>query len=59
MTPAISSCARCRYWTPVPDEDGHNLGQCRRFPPSYEGWAMTFGDDWCGEFEPSDPLAAN
>lgn len=43
-------CAECRYWGHVPDEDGQELGICRRFPPSYDGWAMTTTDDWCGEF---------
>lgn len=53
MTCAEPQCSRCRFWTPVPGEDGHALGQCRRFPPSYEGWAMTHGYDWCGEFTAS------
>jgi len=45
-------CADCHFWETVPDEDGHVLGICRRYPPSYEGWAMTSGMDWCGEFRP-------
>jgi hypothetical protein len=43
-------CADCHFWEAVPDEGGHELGQCRRFPPAYEGCAITRGADWCGEF---------
>ena len=50
MTLEKTTCAACRYWEPVPDEDGQKLGTCRRFPPSYDGWAMTTAGDWCGEF---------
>jgi hypothetical protein len=54
MTTATDhNCAVCRFWSRIPDEDGNELGQCRRFPPSYEGWAMVFGHDWCGEFAAS------
>ena len=53
MTRTDHSCADYRFWNEVPDEEGHALGQCRRFPPSYEGWAMTHGHDWCGEFTAS------
>lgn len=59
MTSKAPNCVYCRFWTRVPDEDGHALGQCRRFPPSYEGWAMTLGHDWCGEFAASAVDAAN
>ena len=51
MTTAQPICSHCHFWSAVPDEDGHELGQCRRFPPSYEGWAMTHGIDWCGEHQ--------
>ena len=46
------TCALCRYWRAVDDADadGNALGQYRRFPPSYEGWPMTEGADWCGEW---------
>ena len=50
MTDAINHCEACRWWVPIEDEDGHRLGQCRRFPPSYEGWPMTDAMDWCGEY---------
>lgn len=43
-------CADCHFWDVVPDEDGHVLGLCRRNPPTYDGWPMTSGEDWCGEF---------
>lgn len=59
MTSRTLECARCRFWSRVPDDDGHELGQCRRFPPSYEGWVMAFSHDWCGEFAASEVLAAN
>ena len=59
MTSTASRCARCRFWSPVQGEDGHELAQCRRFPLSYEGWAMDFGYDWCGEFTASQVLDAN
>lgn len=49
-------CVDCRYWDQTPDEDGHVIGICRRFPPTYEGWAMSEGSDWCGEFQSADPL---
>ncbi len=45
-------CSDCHFWEAVPDEDGKELGQCRRYPPSYEGWSITRGEDWCGEFLP-------
>lgn len=50
LTQAAVSCALCQFWSPVPDEDGHQLGLCRRLPPAYEGWPMTMDRDWCGEF---------
>lgn len=43
-------CSTCRFWQPVDDEDGEPLGDCRRFPPSYEGWPRTYEADWCGEW---------
>ena len=47
----LESCGLCRFWDQTPDEDGHDIGICRRFPPTYEGWAMSQGRDWCGEFQ--------
>lgn len=54
MQPAKSEpvCSSCRFWLEMADEDGHELGQCRRYPPTYDGWAMTSGGDWCGELRP-------
>lgn len=43
-------CGQCVFWMVVPDQDGHALGMCRRFPPTYDGWSMTATGDWCGEF---------
>lgn len=44
-------CSACHYWDSEHDlVDGRLLGICRRFPPAYDGWAMTGPDDWCGEF---------
>lgn len=54
MTERTNTCTVCLHWIPVTDEDGSELGQCRRFPPSYEGWSMTFAHDWCGEFRNED-----
>jgi len=48
---AAKHCDRCRHWKPVHDEEVYDMGQCRRFPPTYDGWPMTIGDDWCGEWQ--------
>lgn len=56
MTPR---CEECHFWQHEPDPvDGHELGICRRFPPSYDGWAMTGPTDWCGEFRPAREASA-
>lgn len=47
--PQTGASSRVRYRI-MADEDGHVLGLCRRNPPSYDGWPMTSGTDWCGEF---------
>jgi hypothetical protein len=39
----LESCGLCRFWDQTPDEDGHDIGICRRFPPTYEEWAMSEG----------------
>ena len=49
----MERCDCCRFWKPMDDEDGSELGQCRRFPPAYEGWPMTTAGDWCGELVPN------
>ncbi|MBY0303612.1 MAG: hypothetical protein K2W86_00480 [Sphingomonas sp.] len=49
-TEAEPRCVKCHFWEAVPDEDGHVLGLCRRYPPSYEGWPTTEGSAWCGEY---------
>jgi hypothetical protein len=55
MSPSMDeTCANCRFWRPVKDQDGHKLGLCRRFPPAYEGWPMTNAEDWCGEWLQED-----
>jgi len=52
-------CEGCRFWKEYatterrfpekgPSEDCRH-GVCRRTPPS--GWANSWFDDWCGEFE--------
>lgn len=56
MSKSAETCTDCRFWHPVEDEDGNDLGQCHRYPPGYEGWPMTFGHDWCGEW--SGPAVA-
>lgn len=48
---ATALCRKCKFWVLVDNQDGEQLGQCRRFPPAYEGWAMTRQDDWCGEWQ--------
>lgn len=52
MNPQKETCTNCHFWESVEDEDGHILGECRRFPPSYQGWPMTDARKWCGEFMP-------
>lgn len=51
VTMAAKHCDECRHWKPVDDGDGNDIGQCRRFPPTYDGWPMTTGEDWCGEWQ--------
>jgi len=41
------SCKDCRHYND-PDEVG--TGQCRRYPPTDNGWPPTTDSDWCGEF---------
>lgn len=43
-----SNCRECRFWEAQPDDK--RVGICRRYPPSYDGWAMTDAHNWCGEF---------
>lgn len=43
-------CDRCEFWKIDARFDGYE-GQCRRSPPTHEGWAETFNSDWCGEFK--------
>ena len=46
------ACQSCRYWDRADDPvDGTMLGLCRRYPPTYDGWAMTAIEDWCGEWQ--------
>ena len=49
MTMPEPTCQSCRYWRDIHDEDGEPLGECHRFPPHYDGWAMTRAEEWCGE----------
>jgi hypothetical protein len=52
-----SACQTCRFWERAPDPvDGTELGMCRRFPPTYDGWPMTGPDDWCGEYDQNESV---
>ena len=48
MKSANVRCDKCRFWEVQPDDQ--RVGICRRYPPSYDGWAMTDAHNWCGEF---------
>ena len=58
MFSTCQTCSECQFWDQLPDEDGRELGKCRRFPPSYEGWAMSMSEDWCGEFKDKSKQSA-
>ena len=58
-----TTCCDCRYWSDKtyepPDENASPPryeaipGECRRTPPTfhYSGWAQTYPDEWCGEWQ--------
>ena len=51
-----ATCANCRHGEPFDADD--DLGPtlvCRRYPPSTNGWAYTYPDDWCGEHRYRQP----
>lgn len=41
-------CGLCQFWVIQPDDS--KIGICHRYPPNYDGWAMTGTQDWCGEW---------
>jgi hypothetical protein len=61
-----NQCKTCRWWHHYDDE--LTYGECRRFPPTNNtdvettdggtmpiaSWVETDGDDWCGEWSPTD-----
>lgn len=62
-----SRCDRCRFWNqldPVTTGVAEGQGECRRRAPVAHvqltgepmspetSWALTFDNEWCGEFEP-------
>lgn len=36
-------CSGCKFYAP-------DAGECKRYPPHGNEWAMVMPDDWCGEF---------
>jgi hypothetical protein len=57
------TCDRCRFWEHYEETPLSHLGFCRRYAPrsvavceaaEYEArFALTDGDEWCGEFAPA------
>ena len=52
-------CCNCRHWSKRGVLAGSRKeGYCRANPPVVPNnddigrWPVTYGDDWCGEFEP-------
>ena len=43
-----SACKDCLFFNP--DRDDEQMGECRRQPPTRDGWPSTGIRDWCGEF---------
>jgi hypothetical protein len=53
------ACSRCKhYQAAIGLASGLPIGNgtCRRNPPREAGWPEVYGDDWCGEFTPVDPV---
>ncbi len=55
MNGSFRLCSACMYWDREQDQDERLKGKCRRFPPRAE-WALTFDDDWCGEWQPFEEI---
>jgi hypothetical protein len=59
-TKTIGICDECRFWDFQAEyPEVWRTGVCRRHAPrpylqpagNDQYWALTFGDDWCGEWE--------
>lgn len=52
-------CDSCVYWIGFPDDSVLEarpleiLGQCRRRPPTFDGWPPVSSAQWCGEYAES------
>ena len=43
-------CKTCMYFCPKKrDDDGPELGRCRRHAPIMGGYPVVFPADWCGD----------
>ena len=42
-------CRSCAYWYSERMVTSH-MGECCRYPPMVDGWSISKGDVWCGEF---------
>lgn len=61
-------CGKCRFWSPPTEnqlaENAESDGECLRYPPTLvmtdaglENWFPDTADfDWCGEYQPSEPV---
>ncbi len=50
------TCRTCRFWqgNRLPTHPQYAPAECRRHAPrDTSKWAMTLGEDWCGEHEPA------
>ena len=50
-------CRSCTYWYPERMATSH-MGECRRYPPMVDGWPISKGEDWCGEWQAKQPEPA-
>lgn len=59
---AASTCSECAHYDAhmkgrLDDDTGQYVferqprGNCRRFPPSVDGWPIVVPIDWCGEWK--------
>lgn len=50
-------CLNCHYWVKeYEDEADPDIGDCRRYPPTYEynhvgNFPACYSEHWCGEFK--------
>lgn len=62
MADQQARCGLCSFFEIIvsyPDddaspEDGMPEAVCRRFPPITGEWPVVLGDDWCGEWAPTN-----